>query len=73
MSSHLEKAQSDIEAGKYKAAVKNLWKVQEEVLNGGHIELAPVLLELATTVRDHADGRVKEEADMLRMYAESVT
>ncbi len=73
MATHLEKAQSDVEAGKYKAAVKNLWKVQEEVLNGGHKELAPRLLELATTVRDHSDGRLKEEANMLRMYAESVS
>jgi len=71
MSSHVDKARSEIEAGKYKAAVKHLWKVQEEVLNGDHRELAPQLLELATVVQEHSDGRLHEEADMLVMYGRS--
>ncbi len=73
MSSHVDKARSEIEAGKYKAAVKDLWKVQEEVLNGGHHELASQLLELATIVQEHTDGRLREEANMLAGYGRAAS
>jgi hypothetical protein len=72
METLLDKARKDVRNCKYKAAVKNLRKVQEGVVNGGHSDLAPQLLELATTIREQSIGRVREEAEELAQYARSV-
>jgi hypothetical protein len=72
METLLDKARKDVRNCKYKPAVKNLRKVQEEVKNGGHADLAPQLLELATTVQEQSIGRIREEAEELAKYARSV-
>ena len=71
MATLLDKARKDVVNCKYKAAVKDLRKVQEEVMNGGHADLAPQLLELATTIQEQSIGRVREEAEALAQYARS--
>ena len=72
METLLDKARKDVTNCKYKAAVKNLRKVQEEVVNGGHADLAPQFLELATTIQEQSIGRVREEAEELAQYARTV-
>ena len=72
METLLDKARKDVRNCKYKAAVKNLRKVQAEVVKGGQADLAPQLLELATAVQEQSIGRVREEAEELAQYARSV-
>ena len=72
METLLDKARKDVTKCKYKVAVKNLRKVQEEVVNGGHADLAPQLLELATTIQELSIGRVREEAEELAQCARTV-
>ena len=72
METLLDKARKDVRNCKYKAAVKNLRKVQDEVVNGGRADLAPQLLELATTIQEQSIGRVREEAEELAQSARSV-
>jgi ribosomal protein S20 len=71
METLLDKARKDVRNCKYKAAVKNLKKVQEAVVNG-HADLAPQLLELATTIQEQSIGRVRDDAGELVQSARSV-
>lgn len=72
METILDKARKDVRNCKYKAAVKNLKKVQEAMVSGGHADLAPQLLELATTIQEQSIGRVRDEAGELVQSARSV-
>jgi hypothetical protein len=68
MATALEKARKDVLGCKYKSAIKNLSKVQEEV-EDGHPEYASQLLELATDLQGQSIGRIREDADRLAQFA----
>ena len=68
MSNELEKARQQIDAGQYKKAESTLWGVEcrarDDLLE------ARGLLEAASTVRDHAHGRVRDDASELIRLAQ---
>jgi hypothetical protein len=72
METLLDKARKDVTNCRFKAALKNLRKVREEVAGSGQADLAQQLLELATTIQGQSIGRVREEAGELAQYARSV-
>jgi hypothetical protein len=69
MSTMLDKARQQFEAGKYKAAVASLWDVEQEVRGGDDIEGAQALLDLASALREQTAGRLRADCDALSGYA----
>jgi hypothetical protein len=69
MSTMLDKARQQFEAGKYKAAVASLWDVEHEVRGGDDIEGAQALLDLASALREQTAGRLRADCDALSGYA----
>lgn len=72
MSASLDKAKREVDAGNFKAAVKSLWKVQDQLISGGDDAMAPQLLELASAIRERSQGRTREESEILAGYARAV-
>lgn len=70
MSADLERARGDAAAGNYKRAVRRLWLVQADARTDGAV--ARGMLELAQSLTVHTDGKIRQECDTLRAYAESV-
>lgn len=64
MSTTLERARGQIEAGKYKAARDTLWEVEREV-RGGDTGGAQGLLDVASDLRERTTGSVRDECDEL--------
>ena len=69
MSTMLDKARREFEAGKYKAAVSTLWDVEREVRGGDDIEGAQGLLDVASALREQAAGKFRGDCDALCGYA----
>jgi hypothetical protein len=68
VSIELEKAKAQIAAAQYKQAVSTLWEAERWAQ--GDLTEARGLLEVATALRDKADGRLKADCDYFIKWAE---
>ena len=63
VSAELEKAKARLAEHNYKGAIKSLWIVESFARSDKNE--ARGMLEVATTVRDHTDGRLRKQSEQL--------